>query len=834
VQPLPIDAHLPRLVAAVREAGAAVVVAPPGSGKTTRAPPALLDAGLAGDGRIVVLQPRRVAARLAAARIAQERGARLGGEVGYSMRFERRTGPSTRIELVTEGLLTRRLQADPFLEGVGCVVLDEFHERSLHADLALALLADVRRSAREDLSVVVMSATLDPGPVAAFLDDCPVVEAPGRTFEVAIEYAPRPSTDWIEERCARAVRRLLREERSGHLLVFLPGVGEIARTQRLLEEEPLPGQVDLLPLHGRLRGDAQDRALAPSSRRKVVLATNVAETSVTLDGVRAVIDSGLVRVPRFDVAAGLDRLETLPTSQASADQRAGRAGRTGPGRCVRLWTEAEQRQRRPAEVPEIRRADLAPTTLELLAWGADPATFGWFEPPPAGQLERADALLRRLGASHDGGITPVGRRLAAMPVHPRLARVVEAGARLGVLASAATVAALVSERDPFVEPPAGLDGSDLTARLAAIAQAEMERRTPFGVDRRRLDEVRRVRDQLVTVAERIGRGDRDAPPLPAPGAEPLVRALLAGFPDRLARQRRPGSDRYRLASGAGAVLDEGSAATGSELLVAVSLRSGRRSARADHLIGIAHPVELEQLEPRIELELRFDEEHDSVVQRQVGRWQELRLFEKPGTSAPDPVAAAALLAEAAAAAPERALDPSDEEAQLLARVRFLAAVVPELELPGITSWTELLAELCAGRRSFAELRRAELSPALLARLSWSQRQALGHHAPERIRVPSGSRMKVDYDVEGPPVLAARIQQLFGWSETPRIARGRAPILLHLLAPNGRPAQVTADLAGFWASSYALVRKDLRGRYPKHSWPEDPATATPEDRPRRKR
>jgi ATP-dependent helicase HrpB len=282
------------------------------------------------------------------------------------------------------------------------------------------------------------------------------------------------------------------------------------------------------------------------------------------------------------------------------------------------------------------------------------------------------------------------------------------------------------------------------------------------------------------------------------------------------------------------VLDEGSAATGSELLVAVSLRSGRRSARADHLIGIAHPVELEQLEPRIELELRFDEEHDSVVQRQVGRWQELRLFEKPGTSAPDPVAAAALLAEAAAAAPERALDPSDEEAQLLARVRFLAAVVPELELPGITSWTELLAELCAGRRSFAELRRAELSPALLARLSWSQRQALGHHAPERIRVPSGSRMKVDYDVEGPPVLAARIQQLFGWSETPRIARGRAPILLHLLAPNGRPAQVTADLAGFWASSYALVRKDLRGRYPKHSWPEDPATATPEDRPRRKR
>ena len=831
--PLPIDAHLPSIVAAVREQGAAVVVAPPGSGKTTRVPPALLDGGVRG--RILVLQPRRVAARLAARRIASERGVRLGDEVGYTTRFDRRAGPRTRVELITEGLLTRRLQADPFLEGVGCVVLDEFHERSLNVDLGLALLAEVRRSARDDLSVVVMSATLDPDPVARFLGDCPVLQVPGRTFPVDVQYAPRPSTERIEARCARAVRRLLSEEPEGHLLVFLPGVGEISRTARHLSEGELPDGVDVLPLHGRLAGRDQDRAVAPSARRKVVLATNVAETSVTLEGVRGVIDSGLARVPRFDPAVGLSRLETAPISIASADQRAGRAGRTGPGRCLRLWTQAEGRQRRPAEVPEVRRADLAPAVLELLSWGVPPSKFRWFEPPPAGQLDGATRLLEQLGATRDGDLTPLGRRLASMPTHPRLAAVVEAGRRLRILATAATVAALASERDPFRQPPAGIDGSDLLPRLEAAGVFEATSHVPPGADRRRLEEVGRVRDQLIAVAERTGPPGEwtDDDPL-SPEAPPLVRALLAGFPDRVARRRGSTGRRYLLASGIGAELDEVSAAAGEELLIAVDLGSSARRHRADHRIRSAHPLEREWLLPRASLELRFDREHEAVVNRTVERWGELVLRERPGAQAPDSDAVARLLAGAAAEQPESALDPTPDETQLLARLRFVAAQAPELEWPEITSWADLLPDLCVGLRSFDQLRRAELSPALLGRLTWKQRQSLDRLAPERLQVPSGSRLRVDYDVQGPPVLAARIQQLFGWSDTPRIAGGRLQVLLHLLAPNNRPAQVTRDLRGFWASSYAAVRKDLRGRYPKHSWPENPASAVAEDRPRRRR
>lgn len=831
--PLPIDAHLHQVLEAVRRGGAAVVVAPPGSGKTTRVPPALLDGGV--QGRILVLQPRRVAARLAATRIAQERRVQLGQEVGYTTRFDRRAGRRTRIELITEGLLTRRLQTDPFLEGVGCVVLDEFHERSLHVDLGLALLADVRREARDDLAVVVMSATLDPVPVARFLGDCPVVEAPGRPFDVELEYAPRSSTDRVEQRCARAVRRALREQDEGHALVFLPGVGEIARTARLLQEQGLAEGVDVLPLHGRLSARDQDRAVAPSRRRKVVLATNVAETSVTLDGVRTVIDCGLARVPRFDAAVGLTRLETVPISRASADQRAGRAGRTGPGRCLRLWTRQEDAERRPADVPEVRRADLAPATLELLLWGTDPADFGWFEPPPTGSLERAAELLDALGATREGALTPLGRRLAAMPAHPRLAAVVEAGRRLGILATAATVAALASERDPFRRAPVGQDGSDLLPRLEAVAVSDHTGHLPEGVDRRRLAEVRRVRDQLVAVAERA-RGAPAPPRHDALSAEapPLVRALLAGFPDRVAHRREASGRRYLLASGAGAELDEESAATGEELLIAVDLGSGGRRQRADHRIRSAHPIERAWLEPEVGLELRFDPQHESVVYRAMERWGVLVLSDRPSSRAPDPDEVGPLLARAAAEQPDRALDPTREERQLLARLRFVASLEPDEGWPCPNSWAELLPQLCVGRRSFAELRRADLAPALLGRLDWKQRKRLDRLAPDRVRVPSGSRLSIDYDVQGTPVLAARIQQLFGWTDSPRVGGGRVPLLLHLLAPNNRPAQVTDDLAGFWASSYAAVRKDLRGRYPKHAWPDDPAAAAPEDRPRRRR
>jgi len=793
---LPIDDVLPELVSALRRHRAAVLVGPPGSGKTTRVPPGLLYAGF---GKVVVLQPRRVAARLAARRIAEERGAGLGGEVGYAVRFDRRTAPDTRIEVVTEGLLTRRLQADPFLEGVGAVVLDEFHERSLHADLALALLREVQGEVRDDLAVVVMSATLDPGPVAAFLGGCPVVEARGRPHPVEVAYVPRPvHPREVDRACAAAVRRAL-EASEGHVLVFLPGVAEIERTaDRLADIEAA-----VLPLHGRLPLAAQDRALAPSARRKVVLATNIAETSVTLDGVTAVVDCGLARVPRFEPALGLTRLETVPIPRASADQRAGRAGRTGPGVCFRLWTEREHARRPEAAEPDIRRLDLAPALLEVRAWGADPRRFGWFEAPPAGSLAGAEELLERLGAVHGGGLTAVGREIAALPLHPRLARVVVEGRARGCLRAAAGAAALAEEVDPWAGQP-----GDLLDRIALLD------RNDAGADRRALRRVRRVRDQVLRAAGRTDGGDALE--------EAVVRALLAGFPDRVGQPRGPHDPRVLLASGTGATLDEPTAAA---LLLAVSLAPGRREPR----ITLAAPVDEAWLDVREDEVLAFDPDREAVVHRRVRRNGALVLGERPPDTPADPARVAAILAEAARAAPDRAL-PGDD-AGFLARLRFLARAMPALDLPTFEPLEDLLPELCMGRRSFAELRALDLRTELAGRLTWPQREALDRHAPERFEVPSGARVRLDYRPEGPPVLAARIQQLFGLAETPRVAG--APVLLHLLAPNGRPAQVTRDLASFWRTTYTQVRADLRGRYPKHAWPDDPLDARPEDRPRRR-
>jgi ATP-dependent helicase HrpB len=744
--------------------------------------------------------------------------------VGYSTRFDRRTSRATRVELLTEGLLIRRLQADPFLEGVDCVILDEFHERTLDVDLALALLADCRRSAREDLAIVVMSATLDPGPVAAFLG-CPVVEAQGRTHPVAVEYA-RMSTARVEGRCAAAVRRMLAEEPEGHLLVFLPGVAEIERTARALREAGLPDGVDVLPLHGRLSLDRQTAALAPSTRRKVVLATNLAETSVTLEGARAVIDSGLARVAAYDPAIGLTRLETRPISRASADQRAGRAGRTGPGRCVRLWTEADHRGRPAADLPEIRRADLAPLVMQVLDWGVDPAELTWFEEPPPAALERSRETLRSLGAIDSKGLTPRGRALVSLPVHPRLGAVLLAGRELGIEASAATAVTLMSEVDPFRgTPDAGGEG-DLEPRLAAIAEADWSGGTPRGADPRRWAELRRVRDQLLARSAAVPQAPRQGV-LP-----PLVEALVAGFPGRLARRRGPGSSRYLLASGQGAVLSDRSR-TDADLLFAVDLRSARRGERAEHFIRSAHPVDVEIGALPTTDEVRFDPETESVVSRRVTRIGDLVLRDTQ-TSARAPAGpAAAHLETAARRSPDRALAPSGDALRLLARLRFAASLSDTLAGAAPDDWVDLLPELCVGRRSFAELRRADLSGALLGRLTWKQRAALDRLAPERLRVPSGSALPVDYGAD-PPVLAARIQQLFGSSETPTVGGGRVPVMLHLLAPNGRPAQVTQDLAGFWERTYPQVRKELRGRYPKHPWPDDPANAEATNRAKRRR
>ena len=829
---LPIDAHLPAVLAALAAHGAVVVVAPPGAGKTTRIPPAILEAGLAGDGRVVVLQPRRVAARATAARMAAERGCPLGGEVGYHVRFDDRTGPRTRIEVLTEGLLTRRLQSDPFLSGVGCVVLDEFHERSLDADLALALLAEVRAAGREDLRIVVMSATLEAGPLTTFLG-APVIEAEGRAFEVAVRHVPGNEDRPLAVRCAAAIRTALAEAPPGHVLCFLPGVREIDATAAALAGlVGADGQpVAVLPLHGRLTPAAQDRALAPSDRPKVVLATNIAETSVTLAGVTAVVDSGLARVPRFDAAVGLTRLETGPISQASAVQRAGRAGRTAAGLCLRLYSEARFRQWPAQTLPEVRRADLANVVLDVRSWGADPDSFQWFETPEPEAIRRAELLLRHLGALDAQGLTPLGRTLAALPLHPRLSRLVVAGHAAGHLRTAAAIAALAAERDVYRTPPAVHADSDLELRLDALQRGDP------AADPGALAQVRQVRDQLVAVVERaLGRA-------PSPrGPADLAPLLLTGFFDRVAQRRAIGSDRFKLAGGGGARLDRSSAVREASLVLAVGLEGAPRGEanRNEHIIRSAMALDASTLPTSRVRHTRFDPERGAVVQTWQVRYLELVLAEHPVGGDGDPQAVAAALAEAAAAQPTRAFDQS-AAGEWLARVRWLAAARPDLDLPNFAvldtpgAPDALIEALCVGARSFADLRRLDLPGRLEGALSYAQRSALDRLAPERLTLPDGTSQRLVYgEPEAAPVLAARIQQVFGLRESPSVLGGARPVLMHLLAPNNRPAQITHDLKSFWANTYPEVRKDLRGRYPKHAWPDDPLTAPPQTRPTRRK
>ncbi len=716
--PLPVDAVVPDVLAATR---GCVLVAPPGSGKTTRVPPALVGAV---DGQVLLLQPRRVAARLAARRIAWERGWRIGEQIGWRVRFEDTTGPNTRLEVLTEGLLTRRLQSDPFLDGVGCVVLDEFHERSQHADLALALLRDAGHR------VVVMSATLAADPVARYLD-VPVIRAGGRAFEVAIRHE------------AGELAEVVRRERSttGHTLVFLEGVRAIEQVAGSLRD------LAPLPLHGRLSPEAQDAALAPSHTPKIVLATNVAETSVTLEGVELVVDSGLAKVPHFDAPTGVERLETVRISRASADQRAGRAGRTGPGRCVRLWSSKERL--REAELPELARVDLAPIAAQVLAWGADPLDFPWFEAPPEGPLRAALALVRKLG---EPGL------LTRFPLHPRAAAVLVAAQAAGC--------------------PEALD---VLASLSLPAERG------------------RVRAQLRRL------GERHLGPWRV-GSTPVGEVLRAGYPDRVA-QRRDGR-RYLMADGQGVVLDT----EGPELVVALELAGGRGR---EHLVRRWEPIDRVPATRGLET----DWWQGRVRHAMVERFGAIVLCRGSVSSLPDPERVHELVCAHCA--------PSDVSwpAELVARVGLAREIDPSLpaldreQAFGAAAWEV---------RSLAQLRAWS---GHLDRWTHRQRQALDRLCPERLQVPSGSRLGVRYEAEG-PVLSARVQQLFGWEDAPRVGGRR--LRVELLSPANRPVQVTDDLAGFWSGSYAAVRRELRGRYPKHAWPEDPRTAVAEDRPRRRR
>ena len=849
--PLPIDPALPEVVEALRRERSLVLVAPPGSGKTTRVPPAILRAGLLPPEHptLVLLQPRRVAARASAARIAGENGWTLGGEVGYQVRFERRVGPTTRLRVETEGVLNRQILSDPFLEGVGAVVLDEFHERSLHTDLAIALLREIRESVRDDLLLVVMSATLEAGPAAKFLGDCPVVRAEGRTYPVDVQYRPavKPASS---ESVVTALEDVFRGgDDPGHVLVFLPGAEEIRRAGVALGPLARREGFDVLPLHGALSADDQDRALRPTGRRKVILATNLAETSLTIDGVKTVVDSGLARFAGDDPARGLDRLELGRISRASAAQRAGRAGRTAPGRCVRLWSEREQRGLPEFDTPEVARVDLASTVLALHAWGvADPARFGWFEAPPADRLDAADRLLDRLGAVEgepgDRRITATGRRLQSVPTHPRIARLLTAAVDDGHPREGAALAALLTEKDIVLDDrdrPAGpapaRGSSDLLVRLDLLAEAEASRFAPTlrgrGIDPSAARRVARARDDLLRTARRSG-----ARAAAHEGTEPdeatLLRWVLLAYPDRVVR-RRGGEATGVMVGGRGVRLDRGSVVRDEEFFVALDPREDRRGVGPrEARVRTASAVRadwLEELFPgsvRRERSVRFDPERRRAVGVTSLWYRDLLLWEDRNGKVDASEASGALAESLRGRAREFVL--GDEAASdWLARLEFLRGAMPEADWPEIDD--EALAgvvdDACAGKTSEAEVRKTPLVPLLKARLPHARVRALDELAPEAIKVPTGNRVRLKYEPGRPPVLAVRLQELFGTGETPRVAGGRVPVVLHLLGPNYRPVQVTDDLGSFWANTYYQVRKDLRARYPRHSWPDDPRDARPE-------
>ncbi|HVW43729.1 MAG TPA: ATP-dependent helicase HrpB [Amycolatopsis sp.] len=784
---LPVRAVLGDVIAALDERGAAVLVAPPGTGKTTIVPLALAEHG---NGRIVVAEPRRLAARAAAARMASLLGEAVGETVGYSVRGDRKVSARTKIEVVTSGLLVRRLQADPELPAVQTVLLDECHERHLDADLLLALLLDVRAGLRDDLRLLATSATVAADRLAILLD-APVITAHARTFPVDVGYVPPARGERIEATVARAIHRALSEV-DGDVLAFLPGVGEIARTTALLSD------VDVVPLHGRLPAGLQDAALKPGARQRVVLATAVAESSLTVPGVRAVVDSGQARVPRVDHRRGLPGLATVRVSAAVAEQRAGRAGREAPGRAYRCWARHDQASLPAYPEPEIRTADLSRLALELACWSTpDGSGLSWWDPPPEGPLAAGRELTRVLGAVDGGEVTARGRQMAALGLHPRLARALLDGAAEVGARSAAEVVALLD---------AGGTAVDVEAEL---------RKPP---DERRRAEIRRL-SRLVT----------GAPEKPDPA---LVVALA--YPERLARRRGKDSGVYLMAGGAAAELPTGSGLGDAEWLAIAE--ATRDPGRAHGIIRLAACADEDlALRSAPNLVSDVDEVHwnGDVVARSVRRLGAIVLSEKPLRDADPGLVRQALLDGLRKEGPGLLRWPA-EATRLRQRLAFLHRVLGE-PWPGMTdddliaAAGDWLPELSSARRR-ADLTRIDTTSALRRLLPWPQAARLDELAPDRIEVPSGSRIRVEYG-DSEPVLAVRLQETFGWRETPRVAG--VPVVLHLLSPAGRPAAVTSDLTSFWRNGYAAVRAELRGRYPKHPWPEDPLTATPTRRTSRR-
>ena len=828
---LPIDDVLPALRAALAARHETVLEAPPGAGKTTRVPLALLaEPWLAGQS-ILMLEPRRLAARAAAERLASELGEKVGETVGYRIRLDSKVGPNTRIEVVTEGILARRLQDDPALEGVGLVIFDEFHERSLDADLALALCLNGRELLRDEppLKVLLMSATLEGERLSALLDDAPVVSSEGRMHPVEMRWgAPWQPGERIEPRVTQTVLQALADE-PGSLLVFLPGQAEIRRVHEQLQES-LGNRPDVLlcPLHGELELNAQRAAIepAPAGMRKVVLATNIAETSLTIDGVRVVVDAGLARVPRFDPASGMTRLDTQRISRASATQRAGRAGRLEPGVCYRLWSQTQHEQLAAYGAAEILAADLAGLALQLARWGVDPGELAFLDAPPAAAFAQGRDLLARLGALDERGVlTPHGQAMAELPAHPRIAHLLLRGQALGLGALAADLAALLGERDILRG-----GGADLHSRMSLLAgESRATGGSRGGVQRAR---------QLARQFRSYLKGARDEA-VADPEHPRWLGALLAfAYPDRVARQRKAGGGDYRLANGRAAQFGEPDALMKHEWLVIADLgsRQGQREERiylaADLDPALFDSVLAEQVSVREELE--WDEREGVLRAERQRRVGELVLSREALSGLDEAARSRALLGLVRRRGLEL-LPWTPELRQWQARVALLRRL--DLQHKGDSEWPDLsdaalLASLedwlqpYLGKVSrlshFANL---DLPSILQGLLPWPLPQRLDELAPKQLQVPSGSRIAVDYS-ETPPVLAVRLQELFGLAATPRIAGGRQGVLLHLLSPARRPVQVTQDLASFWANTYAEVKKDLKGRYPKHYWPDDPLVAEP--------
>jgi ATP-dependent helicase HrpB len=809
--PLPIDAVLDELAATLAGNNAAVLVAPPGAGKTTRVPLALLDEPWVGTKKIIVLEPRRIAARASAERMAQTLGERVGDTVGYRVRFGSKVSRATRIEVVTEGIFSRQILDDPELTGIAAVLFDEFHERSLDADLGLALARDAQTGLREDLRILVMSATLDGARVAKLLGDAKVVASEGRAYPVETRYLGRKPDAPLERQMADAIGKALRAD-PGSVLAFLPGAAEIRRTENFLKERIHDPGIEIVPLFGALDAAVQDRAIqpAPKGQRKVVLATSIAETSLTIEGVRIVVDSGVARVPRYEPDIGLTRLETVRASRAAVDQRRGRAGRTEQGVCYRLWDEPQTASLMAYTQPEILSADLSSLVLDLAQWGvSDPASLAFLDSPPVPALNEARNLLRELGAlDADGRITAEGKSLRALALPPRLARMIVDSHRLGAGLEAAEIAAVLTERG------LGGDSVDLDARL---------------------DQFRRDRSQRASSARSLAQrwasqvaateGASTSDDTPSPGV-----MLAFAFPDRVARNR--GNGTFVLANGRGAAVDKASALSRAPTIAVAELTGTAASGR----ILLAAPIAQAELELRfadqIESadEITFDRASMSLRGRRKRTLHAITLSEAPLALSPS-AETAHVLADGLAAAGLDKLPWSKPLQQWRGRVMFLRKAEgdpwPDLSDQALAAQRETwLVPALFDKTSLKEFSSGELSDALMALLPWELRTRLEREAPTHFEAPTGTMLAIDYEAEQGPTIAVRLQELFGLTTHPSVAKGAVPLVLELLSPAHRPVQLTRDLPGFWRGSYAAVRSDLRGRYPRHPWPEDPASAMP--------